>query len=107
MQMLFFTDQHSHLHQRDQDSGSEAEIFSHGWKQRHRTFHVRGRFLIQLLGDTFQFHFKIQLNPVFFSIGKQLLAFKKDINKQHCRLILNGVAVLGVERIKRSCWLTA
>lgn len=50
---LFLIGQHRHLHQRDQDSGSEAQIFSHGRKQRHRTFHVRERFPVvpRMLGN--------------------------------------------------------
>lgn len=69
---FFFTGQHSHLHQRDQDSGPEAEILSHGWKQRDGTFHVRERFTIQLLGDTVELSCVLDL-ILFVCIGKQML----------------------------------
>lgn len=37
---VFLPGQHSHLHQCDPNSGSKAQIFSHGWEQWHWTFYV-------------------------------------------------------------------
>lgn len=38
--VYFTVGQHFNLHQRDQNPGSEAQIFSHGWKPRQRPLHV-------------------------------------------------------------------